>query len=407
MSTPTPLISIAEARELVLRETWQLVAERVDVDDALDRVLAEDLTAAADVPPFACSAMDGFAVRAGPAARTLRVIGESRAGAPSHDHVHDKEAIRISTGAAIPAGATAVIRQEDVTVSGADGAATEIETHAAVRDGANIRGAGEDMRAETTVLRAGTTLRAAELGAAVAAGAGRLPVTTRPRTSIFCTGDELRAPGDPLGPGEIHNSNAPMITALATHSGARPYPVQRLRDHRAATEEALGRALERSDIVIVTGGVSVGPHDHVRPALAALGVTEQFWGVALQPGKPTWFGTRGATLVFGLPGNPVSAVVTFALFAYPAIVHLLGTRPEHPLHPDAALGEPIARNPAREQAVRVRLERRDADVVAIPNGPQGSHILSSLVGADALALIPRGEGHLAAGERVHLHPLPR
>jgi molybdopterin molybdotransferase len=405
MSTATSLISIAEARELVLRESRQLASEHIDVEDALDRVLAEDVKAAADVPPFACSAMDGFAVRAGPAARMLRVIGESRAGAPSDLHVHDDEAIGISTGAAVPAGATAVIRQEDV--SAADGETREIETHAAVRDGANIRAAGEDMLAETTVLPAGTTLRAAELGAAVAAGAGRLSVTARPRASIFCTGDELRAPGDALGPGEIHNSNAPMISALATHTGAQPYPVQRLRDDRATTEEALRRALECSDIVIVTGGVSVGPHDHVKPALAALGVTERFWGVALQPGKPTWFGTREGTLVFGLPGNPVSAVVTFALFAYPAITRMLGTPPERFLHPDAALGEPIARNPSREQAVRVRLERRDANLVAIPNGPQGSHILSSLVGADALALIPPGEGYLAAGERVRLHPLPQ
>jgi molybdopterin molybdotransferase len=405
MSTPTPLISISQARELVLREAGQLAAEHIDVEDALGRVLAEDLRAAADVPPFACSAMDGFAVRAGPATRRLRVIGEARAGAPSDLRIRDEEAIRISTGAAVPAGATAVIRQEDVSAADRDG--SEIETHAAVRDGANIRGAGEDMRAETTVLRAGTTLRAAELGAAVAAGAGRVAVTARPRASIFCTGDELRAPGDALGPGEIHNSNAPMISALATHTGAEPYPVQRLRDDRATTGEALGRALERSDIVIVTGGVSVGPHDHVKPALSALGVTEQFWGVALQPGKPTWFGTREGTLVFGLPGNPVSAVVTFALFAYPAIARMLGTRPERPLHPDAALGEPVARNPAREQAVRVRLERRGAGVVAIPNGPQGSHILSSLLGADALALIPAGEGKLAAGERVQLHPLPR
>ena len=405
MSTATPLISIAEARELVLREARQLAAEHIDVEDALDRVLAEDLRAAADVPPFACSAMDGFAVRAGPAGRTLTVIGESRAGAPSDHRIQDGEAIRISTGAAVPSGATAVIRQEDVTAAPSGAESRQIETHAAVSDGANIRRAGEDMLAEMIVLRAGTTLRAAELGAAVAAGAARLPVTARPRASIFCTGDELRAPGDTLAPGQIHNSNSPMISALATHTGAEPYSVQRLRDDPAITEEALGRALERSDIVIVTGGISVGPHDHVKPALAALGVAERFWGVSLQPGKPTWFGTRERTLVFGLPGNPVSAVVTFALFAYPAIARMLGTRP--PLHPSAALGVPIARNPAREQAVRVRLERRDAGVVAIPNGPQGSHILSSLLGADALALIPPGEGHLAAGERVRLHPLPR
>ncbi len=398
----TPLISIGEARRRVLSATRQLVAEQVEIDDALDRVLAEDLRAAADVPAFACSAMDGYAVPAGPAGRTLEVIGESRAGAPSGSRVGPGEAVRVSTGAAVPAGAGAVIRQEDV--SGADGA---IATRASVVDGANIRRPGEDMLAGSTVLRAGTKLRAAELGAAVAAGAGRLAVTARPRLSILCTGDELRAPGASLGPGEIHNSNAPMLSALATHSGAETGPVRRLPDDRVATEEALASALDASDIVIVTGGVSVGPHDHVKPALAALEVAEEFWGVSLQPGRPTWFGTRGHKLVFGLPGNPVSAVVTFALFAHPAILLMLGSLVEPPLDSEAVLATAVARSPVREQAVRVRLERGSGNTVAIPNGPQGSHLVSSLIGAHALALIPPGEGKLAAGERVQLHPLPR
>jgi molybdopterin molybdotransferase len=395
------LITIGEARARVLRATPRLEAEQVDVDHALDRVLAADLRAGADVPPFACSAMDGFAVQAGPSGRNLAVVGESRAGSPASIGVGDGEAIRISTGAAVPAGATAVIRQEDVTVR-----YSAIETNAEVARGSNIRGPGEDMRAGTTVLEAGITLRAAELGAAVAAGAGRLAVATRPRVAILCTGDELRAPGDSLGPGEIHNSNAPMLAALTTHSGAQSGPVRRLPDDRAATAAALGLALEQSDLVIVTGGVSVGPHDHVKPALTSLGVSEQFWGVSLQPGKPTWFGTRGGKLVFGLPGNPVSAVVTFSLFAHPAIMQMLGARPEPPLDSEAVLGIAVARNPVREQALRVRLERRDGHTVAIPNGPQGSHILSSLVGAHALALVPAGHGDLAAGALVALHVLP-
>ncbi len=395
------LITIDEARERVLAAVQPLGAEQVGVDDALDRVLARDLTAAADVPPFACSAMDGFAVQAGAAGRTLAVVGESRAGTPAGIDLAAGEAIRISTGAALPAGATAVIRQEDVAVGD-----REIETRADIGSGANVRAAGEDMRAGTTVLRAGVKLTAAELGAAVGAGSGRIAVAIRPRVSILCTGDELRAPGDSLGPGQIHNSNAPMLAALAAHSGAQTSPVRRLPDDRAATDAALGAALEQSDLVIVTGGVSVGPHDHVKPALAALGVTERFWGVSLQPGKPAWFGTRDRKLVFGLPGNPVSAVVTFALFAYPAIVKLLGARIEPPLDSEAVLGVSVARNPAREQAIRVRLQRRTGDTIAVPNGPQGSHILSSLLGAHALARIPAGDGDLAAGSRVALEPLP-
>jgi molybdopterin molybdotransferase len=396
------LISVQEARYRVLLATAPLPEEQVDVDDALDRVLARDVLAAGDVPPFPCSAMDGYAVQAGPTGRTLAVIGESRAGTPSECQLRDGQAIRISTGAALPDGATAVIRQEDVLEHG-----PLIETGAEAAAGANIREAGEDMRAGSTVLSAGTTLGAAGLGAVVTAGLGHLIVASRPRVSILCTGDELRAPGAALGPGQIHNSNAPMLAALVRLSGAGTAPTQRLRDDRSATEAALAAALQRSDVVIVSGGVSVGPHDHVKPALASLGVTERFWGVALQPGKPAWFGTKDGTLVFGLPGNPVSVVVTFSLFARPALAALLGAREERMLDPEAALAVAVRRRPMREQALRVRLHRDDGQTVAVPNGPQGSHVMSSLLGADALAMIPPGDGELAAGSRVPLEHLPR
>ena len=398
-----PLISIAAARERVLAHTARMPSEQIGVQDALDRVLAEAVHAVGDVPPFPCSAMDGYAIVAGPAERALTVVDESRAGAPSPRRLRDGEAIRISTGAAVPAGATAVIRQEDVETDGDE----RIRTHADVAPGMHVRDAGEDMRAGTLVLPAGTRLGPAELGAVVAAGAGTVIVARKPRVSVLCTGDELRAPGEPLRPGEIHNSNAPMLEALAQHSGASAAPATRLPDDRDATEAALATAIERSDVVLITGGVSVGPHDHVKPALAALGVSEEFWGVSLQPGKPTWFGTKGAALVFGLPGNPVSAVVTFSLFAHPALAAMLGTPPAAMRDTNAVLGEDVRRNPGREQALRVRLEPRDGELVAVPNGAQGSHILTSLIGADALALIPIGEGSLAAGTRVHLEYLAR
>ena len=306
------------------------------------------------------------------------------------------------TGAAVPAGATAVIRQEYTTVTD-----TRIDTTAPVAPGANIRAAGEDMLAGTMVLAAGTTLGAPELGAAVAAGVGQVLVARRPRVSVLCTGDELRAPGEPLGPGEIHNSNAPMLAALARHSGADVAEPVRLADDRGTTEAALASALQTSDVVVVSGGVSVGPHDHVKPALRTLGVTERFWGVSLQPGKPTWFGTQDRKLVFGLPGNPVSAAVTFSLFARPAIRALQRARDRRMLDSEAVLGVAVPRNPVREQAVRVRLEHRDGQTVAVPNGPQGSHIMSSLLGADALALIPPGPGELETGSRVALEYLLR
>ena len=385
----------------MLAATRELGSERVAIADALDRVLAADLQAAGDVPPFPSSAMDGYAVKDGPAGQELTVVGESRAGAPSDLQLEDRQAIRISTGAAVPPGATAVIPQERVEVR--DGT---IRTEAEVSPGDHVRPAGEVVGSGMTVLVSGTTIGPAELGAAVAAGAGDLLVAGRPRVQILCTGDELRAPGEPLRPGEIHNSNGPMLTGLAAHCGASAAPAALLPDDRASTEAGLEAALQAADVVIVSGGVSVGPHDHVKPALAKLDVREVFWGVALQPGKPTWFGTREHKLVFGLPGNPVSAAVTFALFAAPALWALQG-RAERTLDRRAVLGAAVPRNPGGEQALRVRLEDRDGTTVAIPNGPQGSHVITSLLGADALAMIPAGEGTLEAGTRVVLTRLPR
>jgi molybdopterin molybdotransferase len=397
------LITVADARELVLATTRTLEAQEVGIDEALGRALAQDVRAAGDVPPFACSAMDGYAIVAGERGRRLTVAGEARAGTPSPRSLSDGEAIRISTGATVPDGATGVIPQENVTVHGG-----QIETGVAVAPGENVRGAGEDMRAASTVLSAGTRLGAVELGAVVAAGAGSVFVARRPRAAVLCTGDELRAPGEPLRPGEIHNSNAPMLIGLAAGAGAMTTAAQRLPDQRAATEAGISAALETCDVVIISGGVSVGPHDHVKPALETLGVEEVFWSVALQPGKPTWFGRRADAFVFGLPGNPVSAVVTFSLFVAPALAALQGIRIRAGARElQAILGEDVRRNPRREQAVRVRLQRDDGRMVAFLNRAQGSHILSSLIGADALAMIPAGDGVLAAGTAVSLEELAR
>ncbi|MGZ4177975.1 MAG: molybdopterin molybdotransferase MoeA [Solirubrobacteraceae bacterium] len=400
---PVPLISINDAQRLVLDAVSPLGSESVALDDALGRVLAQDVAAAGDVPPFPCSAMDGYAVTAGEAGRTLTVVGESRAGTPSARRLAEGEAIRISTGAAVPPGATAVIPQENVIANGSDA----IETAAPVAPGEHVREAGEDMLEGTVVLRAGTALGPVALGAAAAAGVGTVAVARQPRVSVLCTGDELRAPGEPLGPGEIHNSTAPMLTGLAQRLGAVTAPARRLADDREATTAGIGEALEESDVVLISGGVSVGPHDHVKPALDALGVAEVFWSVSLQPGKPTWFGvpTAGHPLVFGLPGNPVSAVVTFSLFAAPALAALQGAPSPAPPRATAVLGTDVKRNPRRDQMIRVRLESDDDAVRAFPNGAQGSHILTSLLGADALALIPAGDGTVPSGATVALHAL--
>ena len=396
------LITITRARELVLAAVTELSAEPVAVEDALGRVLRADVIAAGDVPPFPSSAMDGYAILAGTADRTIEIVDESRAGTPSGAAITEQTGIRISTGAAVPVTATAVIPQENTEATAAG-----IRTLTSTAEGQNIRYPGEDMRAGTVVLSAGDRLGAVELGAAVAAGAATVTVARRPRAAVLCTGDELKAPGEPLGPGEIHNSNAPMLVGLASNAGALVAPAERLPDDRAATEAGIATALASSDVVIISGGVSVGPHDHVKPVLETLGVREVFWSVSLQPGKPTWFGTLGDRLVFGLPGNPVSAVVAFSLFVAPAVAALQGAVPRPPLDAEATLETDVRRNPRREQAVRVRLRRQDGRTLATPNGGQGSHILSSLIGADALAMIPPGEGVLPAGTTVALRPIAR
>lgn len=394
-------LSVAAATQRVSAEVRPLEPRWVPVGEALDRVLAAEVRARGDVPPFPSSAMDGYAVPAGPAGQAVTIVGESRAGAPSHRPVGPGEAIRISTGAAVPEGATAVIPQEDTETAGAT-----VLLRAATSPGENIRGAGEVMRAGSRILEPGMVVGPAELAAAVTAGAAELLVHPRPRLGVLVTGDELREPGAALSPGEIHNSNGPMLVALARHH-AETTDSSTLHDDLAATEAALGQALSQNDVVVVSGGVSVGPHDHVKPALAHLGVKEVFWGVSLQPGRPTWFGTQGSTLVFGLPGNPVSAAVTFTLFVAPALRALAG-RPTSPAEPaQGELAVAVARNPHREQALRVRLESRDGVTLAHPNGPQGSHVITSLLGAQALALIPAGEGTLAAGSVVPLLPLLR
>jgi molybdopterin molybdotransferase len=392
------LISIDEGRRRVLEAVRPLAAEDVSLGKALGRVLAENLESSIDVPPFDSSALDGFAVIAGPAAE-LEVVGESRAGHPTAERLRPGAAIRISTGAAIPAGTTAVVPVERSGV-GANGR-VRVE---ASREGDNIRRAGEDVRAGRVVLRKGTVLGPAELGVAASLGRDSLLCARRPRVALLATGDELTEPGEALAAGRIYSSNAWALAAQVERAGALVIGRETVRDRAEDTRAALARALDAADVVIVSGGVSVGPHDHVKPALAELGAEESFWGVRLRPGKPTWFGTRAETLAFGLPGNPVSAMVTFQLFVRPGLAALQGADPSA-TRAQATLDVAVPRNPKREEAVRVRLQSAGDGWHATPTGPQGSHVLTSMLGADALARIEQGEGAVEAGERVEIELL--
>ena len=410
------LISIAEARRRVLEAVTRLRDEPVPLDAALGRVLAEDVTSTIDVPPFDSSGMDGFALVAGPEAE-LDVIDEARAGHPASEAVRPGVAIRISTGATLPEGADAVVpveRTTAVTAAERDACAVDPVIRGKVRmdrvrvpsteAGANIRRAGEDVALGAVVLRAGTRLGPAELGVAASVGRASLRCALRPRVAVLATGDELTPPGEPLAAGGIYGSNGFALGALVERAGATLARRATVPDTPDATRNAIREALEAADVVIVSGGVSVGPHDHVKDALRELGVEEHFWGVRLRPGKPTWFGTRDGTLAFGLPGNPVSAMVTFQLFTRPALAALQGAAPDAP-RATALLAHPVARNPRREEAVRVRLRHTDQGLVAETTGEQGSHMLTSMLGADGLAMIAPGEGELAAGERVEVELL--
>jgi molybdopterin molybdotransferase len=362
-------------------------------------VLAEDVAAAHDLPPFDNSAMDGFAVVAGPS-RELEVVGESRAGTPATGTLQPGQAIRISTGAVVPGGADAVVPVERVDV--ADGRVAIPET----APGANVRRAGEDVRAGETVLSAGTELGPAELGVLASLGRSSVSCHARPRVALLVTGDELVGPDRPLRPGEIHDSNAVTLAAQADRAGALVTSSGHVRDDLDATVAALDGALGTAEVVCIAGGVSVGPHDHVKTALAEVGAEERFWGVAIRPGKPTWFGTAGRTLVLGLPGNPVSAMVIFHLLGRPIVRALAGSNPAD-TRTSAVLDGEVARNAARDQAIRCRLSVEPDGWHVAPTKAQGSHVLTSMLGAGALALVPAGEGSVGRGEHVEIELLPR
>jgi molybdopterin molybdotransferase len=382
----------------VLAAVRPLGTERVAVDDALGRVLAEEVVSETTLPPFDSSAMDGFALVAGPAGE-LPVVGESQAGRPFGGSIEAGQAVRISTGAVMPDGADAVVPIERVEV---DGDRVRVPES---RPGAHVRRAGEDLRQGDLVMRAGVELGAAELGMLTALGRVDAACARRPRVVVAATGDELRSPGEELAPGQIYDSNATAIGALALRGGGELIDRVRIPDSEAGTVDALRGAMETgADVVCITGGVSVGPHDHVKPALAELGFEELIWGVSLKPGKPFWFGTRGDQYAFGLPGNAVSAMVTFHRFARAALRALQGADPDI-TRSTAVLDGPIGANADRDQAVRCRLRMADDGRHAEPTGPQGSHVMSSMLGAAALAIVPAGERDLAPGEPVTIELL--
>jgi molybdopterin molybdotransferase len=388
------MIEFYDARQQILAAAQPLEAESVSLTSAAGRVLAEALFASAPLPAFAYSAMDGYALRAadvnGSPPWELPVAGECRAG-DTPPPLGAGQALRIFTGAPLPTGADAVLIQENVTRSG-----DTIRFSTAIEPRANVREAGEDLAAGALGLKQGTRLGPFQLGLAAALDRERVLVARRPRVVVVPTGNELRPPGSPPRTGTVPESNGLALTALSSQVGAEVRLVPHLDDDPTSAATAFRALLAGCDLLLTVGGVSVGDYDVVRPALIAAGAELEFWKVAIKPGKPLTFGRAGRTLVLGLPGNPVSAQVTFALFGVPLLRALQGDARPLPVTTRVLLVEPLRQKPGRLGIYRARLEGRHALLDA--NQASGSSV--SLAHADALVFVPADIADCAAGTEL-------
>jgi molybdopterin molybdotransferase len=393
------LLSLEEALAAVLARARPLDSEAVPLFHAAGRVLAEPALATIDLPPFAASAMDGFAVRSQDTPGALPVEFRIAAGTPAPGPLAPGTAMAIATGGAVPEGADAVVPIEHVEEK--DGT---VIVPAAVQSGANVRPRGGDIATGNEIVPAGTRIGPAQIGALGAAGLGKVTCARRPRVAVVTTGSELREPGSALGPGQIYESNGAMLVAQLAAAGAEVGQPASVADHEEAHREAIEHGLSL-DVLVTSGGVSVGPHDLVRRVEDELGVEEVFWGVAVKPGKPVSFGVRGDTLVFGLPGNPVSSLVACALFVLPAVEALQGAGDPGPRLEWGRLAGPVRRDPHRDVFLRALAKTSRNGVELAPVSGQDSHMIARAAGANALALARRGEGLCPAGSRVEFLPL--
>jgi len=400
------LMPVTEALSAVLAGAEPLPEEMVALDAAHHRVLARDVAALRTQPPQAMSAMDGYAVRSADAsavAARLKVIGEVAAGRPFEKTVGKGEAVRIFTGGVVPEGADAIIIQEDTVVEGGGITITE-----AAIAGRHMRPAGVDFRKGEILLARGTHLTDRDLSLAAGMNYAELPVRRRPKVAILATGDELVMPGSNPGPGQIVYSNGYALRALARQEGAETIDLGIATDTVEATTRGIRRARDSgADILITTGGASVGDHDLVKQSLEAEGVTIAFWRIAMRPGKPMMHGRLGALRVIGLPGNPVSAYVCGFLFLVPLIRALSGRTDIHHAHETALLGRDVAANDMREDYLRARLEvRKDGELVATPVDHQDSSLLANLAAARALVIRPPFAPAARAGSPCDILRLP-
>jgi molybdopterin molybdotransferase len=411
----SPLLRLEDALERMLAGVEALPVSWVRLGEARGRVLAQPVRSRLMLPPWDNSAMDGFAVRAADVAAAtdqrpvrLAVAGEAAAGRRSVATVEQGTAVRILTGAPLPAGADAVVPVEDTDAQpGVAGLPPLVAVHRPVPAGAHVRRAGSDLEAGAPLLEAGVELTPAGLALVAAGGHAHIGVHRQARVAVLATGDELVPPGEPLGDAQIPDSNSVGLLAQAAAAGAEPIPLGIAGDDLESVVGRLAEGIARADAVLVSGGVSVGAHDVVKDAFARLGTVE-LWRVAVQPGKPLAFARADTpdgrrVLLFGLPGNPVSAFVTFELFVRPVLRRLAGHRqPVARQSVHARLAEPVSKSPGRRAFLRVRLQLEGGAWQARLAGGQGSHVLSALAFADGLAVVPEEVESLPAGAEVEV-----
>jgi molybdopterin molybdotransferase len=388
-------LSVDEALERILARVRPLEPVSMALLDALGATLAEDAVADRDVPPFRNSAMDGYAVIAADVASapaTLRVVGEIAAGGMPSRPIVRGEAMRIMTGAPLPDGADTIVRVEDT-----DNRTDSVTVTAVTKLGTSVRAAGEDLKRGETVLRAGTVLRAAEIGVLATIGRTSVRVIGRPRVAVLSTGDELVELDAPLRPGQIRDANRYSLASAARALGATPVPLGIVRDTADDLRRALRDAATRADVIVTSGGVSVGDHDHVKPVVDELGSMD-FWSIAIRPGRPLAFGEIDGKLIFGLPGNPVSSLLGFELFVRPALLKMAGRRLLQRPRVTATLDDTLDTPPALRFFARGVYD--PATNTVRTTGPQGSGILRSMALANCFIDVPATIQHLDRGASV-------
>ena len=391
-------LHVSAAQRVIFESVTALGAETVKLEQSLGRVLAEDIRANRDLPPYDVSAMDGFAIRSADvvnAPATLEIIEDIKAGDMPTKTVAAGQCARIMTGAPMPLGADAVIRVEDTR----EVSATSVEIGKSVKPCNDVRPRGENMFSGDVVLTVGTEITPGVIGVLATVKAAQMNVFRRPRVAILSTGNELEGMDDPVDPNKIPNSNSYALMAQVQALGIEPVLLGIARDDPVELEQYLKRGLEY-DVLLVSGGTSVGVHDYVRPTIEKLGVQMKFWRVAIRPGHPLAFGSTSKTAVFGLPGNPVSSMVCVEEFVVPALRRMMGNPRLYRRTVMARLAHPIKMRPGRTEFIRVQLTRDAAGYIASSTGTQSSGVLLSMAKADGLLVVPSDSNGLVAGEQV-------